>query len=174
MTCVMRSMRRTVKPYSGLSGMSGPVARSLRLTATATGPLHQCPIGGPRGAAHRALMRRRLIALDKQLGIRPVGVGENWRRMMANCLLRVAGPEAKADCGTKQLARGLEAGIEGAIHAMLVLWDEHKKEEDWCFLLITRATRSMRRTGQTCSGLSGTSGPVARSLYLTDTATGKR
>ena len=31
---------------------------------------------------------------------------------------------------------GLEAGIEGAIHAMRVLWDEHKKEEDWDFLLI--------------------------------------
>ena len=35
-----------------------------------------------------------------------------------------------------QLAGGLEAGIEGAIHAMRVLWEEHKKEEDWEFLLI--------------------------------------
>ena len=50
--------------------------------------------------------------------------------MMAKCLLRVSGPEAKAACDTMQLAEGLEAGIEGAIHAMRVLWDEHKKEED--------------------------------------------
>ena len=27
-------------------------------------------------------------------------------------------------------------GIEGAIYAMRVLWDEHMKEEDWGFLLI--------------------------------------
>ena len=39
--------------------------------------------GRPMGAAYRALMSGRLIALDKQPGIRPVGVGETWRRMMA-------------------------------------------------------------------------------------------
>ena len=92
--------------------------------------------GRPPWAAYRALMSGRLIALDKQPGIRPVGVGETWRRMMTKCLLKVAGPEAKDVCGTTQLAGGLEAGIEGAIHAMHVLWEEHKKEEDWGFLLI--------------------------------------
>ena len=34
------------------------------------------------------------------------------------------------------LVGGLEAGIEGAIHAMSVLFEEHRKEEDWGFLLI--------------------------------------
>ena len=33
-------------------------------------------------AAYRTLMSSRLIALDKQPGIRPVGVGETWRRLM--------------------------------------------------------------------------------------------
>ena len=56
--------------------------------------------------------------------------------MMVKCLLKVAGPEAKTGCGTTQLAGGLEAGIEGAIHAMRVLWEEHKKEDNWGFLLI--------------------------------------
>ena len=42
---------------------------------------------------------------------------------MAKCLLRVARPEAKAACGTNQLAVVVEAGIEGAICEMLVLWD---------------------------------------------------
>ena len=55
---------------------------------------------------------------------------------MVKCLLRVVGPEAKAACGTTQLAGGVEAGIEGAIHAMRVLWEEHAQEEDWGFLLI--------------------------------------
>ena len=70
-------------------------------------------------------MSGRLIALDKQPGIRPVGVGETWRRLMAKCLLKLAGPEAKSACGTTQLADGLEAGIEGAIHAMRVLFEEN-------------------------------------------------
>ena len=92
--------------------------------------------GRPPWAAYRDLMRIRLITLDKQPGIRPVGLGETWQIMMAKCLLRVAGPEAKAACGTMQLTGGVEAGIEGAIHAMRALWEEHKHEEDWGFLLI--------------------------------------
>ena len=67
--------------------------------------------GRPPWAAYRALVSGRLIALDKQPNIRPVGVEETWRRMMAKCLLRVAGPEAKAVCGTTQLSGGVEAGI---------------------------------------------------------------
>ena len=47
--------------------------------------------------------------------------GGTWRRLMAEFLLKVAGQEAKTACGTMQLAGGLEAGIEGAIHAMRFL-----------------------------------------------------
>ena len=72
--------------------------------------------GRPAWAAYRALMSGRLIVLDKQPGIRPVGVVETWQRMMAKCLLRVAGPEAKEACGTTELAGEVEAGIEGASH----------------------------------------------------------
>ena len=50
--------------------------------------------------------------------------------MMEKFLLRVAGPEAKAACGTTHIAGGVEVGIEGAIHAMRVLWEEHNQEED--------------------------------------------
>ena len=90
----------------------------------------------PPWAAYQALMSGQMIALDKQPGIRPVRVQDTWRRMMAKCLLKVAGTEAKAACDTTQLVGGLEAGIEGAIHAMHILWDEHNKEEGWGFLLI--------------------------------------
>ena len=81
-------------------------------------------------------MSGRPITLDKQPGIRPVRVGETWQRMMEKCLLRVAGPEAKSACWTNQLAGGVEAGIEGAIHAMRIIWEEHNQEEDWRFILI--------------------------------------
>ena len=66
-------------------------------------------------------MSGQIIALYKQPGIRPVCVGETWRRMIAKCLLQVTGREAKAACGTAQLAGGVEAGIEVGIHAMRVL-----------------------------------------------------
>ena len=81
-------------------------------------------------------MSGRLIALDKSPGIRPVGIGETWRRLLAKCLLRVSGQEAKTACGTDQLAGGVEAGIKGAIHAARLQWAQHSEEEDWRFLLI--------------------------------------
>jgi hypothetical protein len=50
-------------------------------------------------------------------------------------LLLVTGNEAKA-WGIDQLCTGLKAGIEGGIHAMQNLWDLHRHEEEWGFLLI--------------------------------------
>jgi hypothetical protein len=48
-------------------------------------------------------------------GIRPVGIGETWRRAIAKCILMVAGSEAKETCGIDQLKlvwnRGLKAGF---------------------------------------------------------------
>ena len=72
--------------------------------------------------AYRAMMISRLIALDKQPGIRPVDVGETWRRLMAECMLWVTGQAAKSACGIDQLAGGVEVWIEGGIHDMRVLW----------------------------------------------------
>ena len=81
-------------------------------------------------------MSGRLIALDNSPGIRPVGIGETWRRLLAKCLLRVSGQEAKAACGTEQLAGRAKAGIQGAIHAARLQWAQHSQEEDWGFPLI--------------------------------------
>ena len=55
---------------------------------------------------------------------------------MEKCVLPVAGQEAKATCGTKQLAGGVEAGIQASIHVMRLLWAHNYQEEDWGFLLI--------------------------------------
>eukprot|EP00957_Ditylum_brightwellii_P170001 12939332-Ditylum_brightwellii.AAC.1 len=64
----------------------------------------------PPWAAYRALMACRLVALDKCPGTRPVGIGEIF--------CRLAGDQAKAVCSNLQLCAGLEAGIEGAVHAV--------------------------------------------------------
>ena len=44
---------------------------------------------------------------------------------MEKCLLLMTGQEAKVACRIDQLAGGVEAGVEGGIHAMLDLWEEH-------------------------------------------------
>ena len=38
-------------------------------------------------AAYREVMSSRMIALDKQPGVRPVGVSKTWRRLMAKCVM---------------------------------------------------------------------------------------
>ena len=86
--------------------------------------------GRPPWAAYCAMMSGQLIALDKSPGIRPVRISETWHRLLAKCLLRVTGQEAKADCGTEQLAGGVEAEIEGAIHAARLQWKQHSQEEE--------------------------------------------
>ena len=39
-------------------------------------------------------------------------------------------------CGTSQLCDGLEAGIEGAVHAVNALLEVHASDDDWGFLLV--------------------------------------
>ena len=72
----------------------------------------------PPWAAYRAMMVNRLVALDKQPGTRPVGIGEVYRRLWAKCLLKAIGSQATAACGNFNLCAGLQAGIEGAVHAV--------------------------------------------------------
>ena len=72
----------------------------------------------PPWAAYRALMACRLVALDKQPGVRPVGIGEVFRRLFAKCVVSRLGDKATTACGNLNLCAGLPAGIEGAIHAV--------------------------------------------------------
>ena len=72
----------------------------------------------PPWAAYRALMACRLVALDKQPGTRPLGIGESIRRLMAKCVLKCVGDRATDACGNYNLCAGLKAGIEGAVHVI--------------------------------------------------------
>jgi hypothetical protein len=63
-------------------------------------------------------MACQLVALDKSPGVRPVGIGEVYRRLMAKCLLKVVGHQATDAAGNLNLCAGLSARIEGAIHAV--------------------------------------------------------
>jgi hypothetical protein len=63
-------------------------------------------------------MACRLIAWDKQPGVRPVGIGELLRCLLAKIILHAVGPEATTACDNLNLCAGLKAGIEGAVHAL--------------------------------------------------------
>ena len=76
-------------------------------------------------SAYRYLMSGRLIALDKQTGVRTVRVGGAWRRLMEKFILRVKGQEAKAVFVTEHLTGEVKSSIEGGIHNVLLLWAHH-------------------------------------------------
>lgn len=98
-------------------------------------------------ASIRALMSCRLVSLDKNPGVRPIGIGQIWRRAMAKCFLAVTAPAATEACAADQLCAGLSAGIEGAIHAATTFWTEHTGDSDFGFLCIdaTNAFNEMNR-----------------------------
>ena len=74
--------------------------------------------GHPPWAAYRGLMAGRLVALDKLPGVRPVGIGSIFRRLLAKSLIKVIGQQATAACSNMNLCAGLPSGIEGAVHAV--------------------------------------------------------
>ena len=67
--------------------------------------------------------------MDKCPGVRPIGVASTWDRLIPKCALTATGLDAKTACGSRQLYAGLEAGIDGAVHAVL-----KKAEQDGSML----------------------------------------
>ena len=66
----------------------------------------------------------RLIALDKNPGVRPIGVGEVMRRIVAKAVLKVAQTDITEACGFLQKCSGMPAGIEGAVNAMRQFYED--------------------------------------------------
>ena len=89
----------------------------------------------PPWEAYHAFMHAPLIVLDKKPGVRPVGVGETWRHIFANIVLKVTGPEATMARQDDQLCAKLKAEIYGAIHGVQALWDENSSTKEWEFFL---------------------------------------
>ena len=61
----------------------------------------------PPWAAYRALMMCREVAFSKTKGIRPLGIGDIFRRFLAKLIVLKAGPYATNACGADQLCAGL-------------------------------------------------------------------
>ena len=73
----------------------------------------------PPWDSYRAIMAYRLVVPDKIPGVRPVGIGETFRRALAKLIMRASGSQAKMACSNIQLCAGLKAIIEGATHAVV-------------------------------------------------------
>ena len=66
----------------------------------------------------------RLIPLDKDPGIRPIGIGEVIRRIIGKSLSRCSSEYIKEAAGPLQTCAGQGAGAEAAIHAMRKIFED--------------------------------------------------
>ena len=92
----------------------------------------------------RALKAKRLIALNKLPGVRPIGVGEVGDRFLGKIMAYVTGDDVRIECNNDQLCSGIRGGIEGAIHGISQLFESQC--EDGGGLLLVDADIAVRST----------------------------
>ena len=94
----------------------------------------------------------RLIALDKDPGVRPIGIGEVCRRIISKAILTVVGQDVIDAAGPLQLCTGLNGGCEIAVHSIRQLFSDPNSE---AILLVdaTNAFNSLNRQTALCNCL---------------------
>ena len=70
----------------------------------------------------------RLIPLNKNPGLRPIGVGEVLRRIAGKVLMHISKDSVSEAEGSLQLCAGQESGAEAAIHAMHDIFADNDTE----------------------------------------------
>ena len=70
----------------------------------------------------------RLIALDKNPGVRPIGVCEVMRRIVAKAVLVILWDDIQEAAGSHQLCAGKLSGAEAAVHAVRKVFEEGSTE----------------------------------------------
>ena len=79
-------------------------------------------------SALEALTSCRLIPLDKNPGVRPIGIGEVLRRIMGKSIGWVLKNDLMEATGPLQAASGFKGGAEAAIHAMRQVFESEETE----------------------------------------------
>ena len=79
------------------------------------------------------LLASRLILLNKNPGLRPIGIGETLRRIIGKTVARLLKQDVVDSVGSLQVCAGQDAGCEAAIHA---LWTIFQQEETEAVMLI--------------------------------------
>uniref|UniRef100_A0A1X7U8J9 Reverse transcriptase domain-containing protein n=1 Tax=Amphimedon queenslandica TaxID=400682 RepID=A0A1X7U8J9_AMPQE len=125
------------KVFFGIQGGAGP-------GGTDAGHWHDSPIASlSRTMANefvtwklfKAVLANRLIALNKNPGVRPIGNGETLRRIIGKAICYVSRDDVEVRCGTEQLCAGVRMGIEAAFHTVHELFEENANS-DWGLLTI--------------------------------------
>eukprot|EP00794_Sanderia_malayensis_P019270 gene19270-biopygen16155 len=80
----------------------------------------------------------KLIPLDKNPGVRPIGIGEVLRRIIGKAIISVIKPDILNSAGSLQLCAGTQAGCEAAAHAMHDIFEEEGTDA----LLLVDATNA--------------------------------
>ena len=133
-------VRATVQGLSGSAGPSGFDAKGWKrvcssfhstfddlCTAIARATRRLCSSYiDPEGIS--ALVACHLITLDKNPGIRPIGIGATLRRLMAKTILRIAQADIQCAVGSLQLCAGQEAACEAGIHAIRNIFNDEDTE----------------------------------------------
>ena len=70
------------------------------------------------------LMACRLIPLDKDPGLRPIGIGEVLRRIIGKIVVYILRSELQEDAGELQMCVGQAGGCEAGVHAMCEIFGD--------------------------------------------------
>ena len=92
-------------------------------------------------ASISALVAGRLIALDKNPGVRPIGVGEVARRIICKAILTILNFDILEAVGPSQLCAGQDSGCEAAVHTIRHLYSDSNIEG----LLLVDASNAFNR-----------------------------
>ena len=74
------------------------------------------------------VMACRLIPLDKNPGLRPIGIGEVLRRIIGKTVMVVLKEDISEAAGNLQMCAGKPSGAEAAVHALRHIFDEEDAE----------------------------------------------
>ena len=92
-------------------------------------------------SALKSFLACRLVPLDKNPGVRPVGICDVARRIISKTILKVIGKDIQETAGTLQLCAGQPAGIEAAIHSMRQIYEDERSDA----LLLVDATNAFNQ-----------------------------
>ena len=104
----------------GAAGPSGLDVHCWRSLSTLLATRLCTTLVDPNGMS--PLLASHFIALDKCPGIRPIGIGENHRRIIAKGVLLITRSDLQYAAGPRQLCAGQIARTEVAAHGMRSLF----------------------------------------------------
>ena len=133
-------IKSTVQHCKGSAGPSGVDARAWRRMCSSFKETSTSLCDAIAGVAKRictqpvsssglsALLACRLVPLNKNPGVRPIGVGEVARRIVCKAVIRVVRKDIMLSAGPLQACSGIGSGCEAAVHATREVFDESEVE----------------------------------------------